>query len=146
MTRPRRASRKLCWEAFTRGSARRASLAGSFSPAISASIIFRPLTPIMSVITESNLMFASSSVLLDPQDVAPLLMHELLAGPEKSAHLLRRTVRHKACPDQAVREQVRDPITIFESLLRPGTFLICAALAKTSSNPPSAKMCQTGFQ
>src|SRR5262249_57994224 len=29
---------------------------------ISASIIFRPLTPIMSVITESNLMFASSSV------------------------------------------------------------------------------------
>src|SRR5215471_4942632 len=31
------------------------------------------------------------------------------------------------------------------SLLRPGTFLMCAALASTSSNSPSSR-CHTGFQ
>src|SRR5262245_29352271 len=32
------------------------------------------------------------------------------------------------------------------SVLRPGTFLICAALASTRSKPPSAKMCDTCCQ
>ena len=34
----------------------------------------------------------------------------------------------------------------FTSVLRPGTFLTCAAFASTSSKSPSDKMCQTGFQ
>jgi len=32
------------------------------------------------------------------------------------------------------------------SVLRPGTFLTCAAFASTNSNSPSERMCQTGFQ
>ena len=32
------------------------------------------------------------------------------------------------------------------SLLRPGTFFTCRALASTSSTSPSLRMCQTGFQ
>jgi hypothetical protein len=49
-------------DAFTRRSARLASLAGSVSPAISASSMARPVLPIKSISTESNLMLASSSV------------------------------------------------------------------------------------
>src|SRR4029077_16496898 len=56
------ASRNSSCDAFTRRSARAASLAGLVSPAISASIIARPLLPIKSESTESNLMLASSSV------------------------------------------------------------------------------------
>src|SRR5262245_8087271 len=40
--------------------------------------------------------------LLNAQDVAGLLAHELLARAEQRAHLLRWTVWHKARPDQAV--------------------------------------------
>src|SRR5689334_25292550 len=32
------------------------------------------------------------------------------------------------------------------SVLRPGTFLTCAALARTSSSSPSDSTCHTGFQ
>jgi hypothetical protein len=32
------------------------------------------------------------------------------------------------------------------SVLRPGTFLTCAALARTSASSPSESTCQTGFQ
>src|ERR1700730_6579667 len=62
VTRTRRASRNSSGDAFTRRSARPASLTGLVSPAISASIMARPLLPIKSVSTESNLMLASSSV------------------------------------------------------------------------------------
>lgn len=34
----------------------------------------------------------------------------------------------------------------FTSVLRPGTFFTCAALASTNSNSPSDKMCHTGCQ
>src|SRR5262249_42098634 len=38
-------------------------------------------------------------------------------------------------------------VASFTSLLRPGTLRMCAALASTSSNSPSASStCQTGFQ
>ena len=37
-------------------------------------------------------------------------------------------------------------VASFTSVLRPGTFLTWAALANTSSNSPSDKICQTGFQ
>jgi class 3 adenylate cyclase len=63
VTRPRRASRNSSCDAFALRSARLASLAGLVSPAISASIMARPLLPIKSVSTESNLMLASSSTL-----------------------------------------------------------------------------------
>jgi hypothetical protein len=45
-----------------RRSASAASLCGFLTPAIIASIIRRPLTPMLSLITESSLMLASSSV------------------------------------------------------------------------------------
>jgi hypothetical protein len=59
--RPRRASCCFCGDALTRRSARLASLTGLLSPAIRASIIARPLLPITSASTESNLMLASCS-------------------------------------------------------------------------------------
>ena len=62
VTRPRSASLSFPGEALSRRCASRASAAGSLSPAISASIMARPLTPITSVMTESSLMLASSSV------------------------------------------------------------------------------------
>ena len=62
VTRPRSASRSRACEALIRPSARAASLSGSVSPAMSASIIARPLRPSRSEMVESSLMLASSSV------------------------------------------------------------------------------------
>ena len=45
---------------------------------------------------------------------------------------------------KAVKSAIQ--VASFTSVLRPGTFLICAALAKISSNLPSLKMFHTGFQ
>jgi hypothetical protein len=44
--------------------------------------------------------------LLNAQDVARLLAHELLARTQERAHLLGLSVGHEARPDQAVRQQV----------------------------------------
>jgi len=54
---------KTAGEALIRLLARPASRSGSVSPAISASIMARPLAPMTSEMTESSLMLASSSVL-----------------------------------------------------------------------------------
>ena len=60
---PAQASRSVAAEARTLGCASAASLAGSVSPSINASIIARPLRPITSESTDSSLMLASSNVL-----------------------------------------------------------------------------------
>ncbi len=58
----RRVSIKTLGDALIRHSASIASLCGFLTPSIIASIIRRPLTPMMSLITESSLMLAPSSV------------------------------------------------------------------------------------
>ena len=45
---------------------------------------------------------------------------------------------------QATRSAIH--VASFTSVLRPGTFLMCAALATISSNAPSLRMFPTGFQ
>ena len=75
--------------------------------------------------------------LLDPLDVAGLLAHQLLAGAQQRAHLLGRRLRHEAGADQTVRQQIGQPGASATSVLRPGTFLTCAALARISVNSPS---------
>ena len=95
------------WDAFARGWARLASLAGLVSPAIIASIMARPLLPIKSESTESNLILASSSVFctrctwLDFSRTNCLRVRSRL----RISWVLR--IRHEACPDQTVRQEVR---------------------------------------
>jgi hypothetical protein len=62
VTRPRRAADSCAGDAFRRRSAKAASLVGLVSPAIMASIVAQPVLPMMSAITESNLILASSTV------------------------------------------------------------------------------------
>ena len=59
---PRNASLSKAGDALIRLLARPANRSGSLSPAISASIMARPLAPIISEMTELSLMLASSSV------------------------------------------------------------------------------------
>src|SRR5262249_12294461 len=71
---------------------------------------------------------------------------ELLARPEQRAHLLRwasgtKLGRIRPCANRS--EIQSESLT---SLLRPGTFLMCAAFASTSLKSSSDNMCQTGFQ
>jgi hypothetical protein len=89
-------------------------------------------------------MLASSS--LHPQHVARLLTNQLLARARQVAHLLGLRIRHKARPDQTVRQQFGQPHGIIDVGLTAGTFFTCAAFASTNSNSPSSRMCHTGFQ
>ena len=84
--------------------------------------------------------------LLQPLHMARLLTHQLLAGAQQVAHLLGLRIRHEARPDQTVRQQIGQPVASLTSVLRPGTFLTCAAFANSNVNSPSPKMCHTGFQ
>ena len=84
--------------------------------------------------------------LLQPLDVAGPLAHQLLAGAQQAALFLRRGIGDEAAADQAMRQQIGQPVASFTSVLRPGTFLTCAALASVSATSPSLRMCQTGFQ
>ena len=80
-----------------------------------ASIIARPLTPRMSVITQSSLMLASSSVFW-----TRLLANQLLA--EQRAQFLDLRLRNETRPDQANRSAIQ--VASLTSVLRPGTFLM----------------------
>jgi hypothetical protein len=62
VNRPCSASYNCLRLALIRRSASSANFNGFLTPLIIASIIRRPLTPMISVITESSLMLASSSV------------------------------------------------------------------------------------
>jgi hypothetical protein len=57
-------------------------------------------------------MLASSS--LHPQHVARLLTNQLLARARQVAHLLGLRIRHKARPDQTVRQQFGQPHGIID--------------------------------
>ena len=73
-----------------------------------------------------------------------LLAHQLLAGPEQFAHRPYAYIGHEARADQAVREQVGGQTASATSVLRPGTFFTCAALARIRVRPSAASTCQTG--
>jgi len=62
LTRPRSAASSSACDALIRRWARAANANGSASPAIKTSIILLPESTMMSVMTESSLMLASSSV------------------------------------------------------------------------------------
>ena len=73
----------------------------------------------------------------DPEDVAghagQFDVRRLQQLPQPIA---LRTVGNKAGAQQSVTEQVSQPLRVLTSLLRPGTFLTCCALAMTISNVP----------
>jgi hypothetical protein len=73
----------------------------------------------MSVITESSLMLAPSSV-FQPLDMAALLPPQLLAGAQQLSQFLDLLVRNKTTTDQAVCQQVGDPGCIADIGLTTG--------------------------
>src|SRR5262245_61844554 len=99
--------------------AREASLAGSVLPAMSASIMGRPLVPMMSEMTESSLMLDSSSVRCS----RCTWLVRLLACPQQAALLLRGGVGHEASADQTVRQKIRQPCGIVHVGLAAGHVL-----------------------
>src|SRR6478609_11940708 len=73
------------------------------------------------------------------------LAHEPLAGTRERAHFLHGNGWHEAGADQAGVGRSASHVASLTSVLRPGTFFTCAALAKISSKWPSST-CHTGFQ
>src|SRR5215468_9656636 len=113
---------------------------------MSASTIARPLLPIRSEITRVQFDVGVFERLMYAQNATRLLTHQLLVRAQQSAKLVRRGVRHKAGTDETMRQRSANHSLSLTSVLRPGTFLTCAAFANTNWNSPSAKMCHTGFQ
>src|SRR5215472_3411479 len=125
--------------------AKRASFSASVSPAIRAFNMRRPLAPMMSVITEHSLMFASSRTAwmrctcctisrVNCFRVRVRSRNSWIAGGGTKLDWIR------PCANRSASQ-----VASFTSLLRPGTFFTCAAFARISANRPS-RMCQTGFQ
>ena len=146
LTRPRKASRSLACGARTLGCASAASLAGSVSPAISAWIIARPLRPMTSDRTDSSFMLASSSVFCRRCTWLAFSRTSCLrvrSSPRSSwiSGPGTKLARISPCASSSANH-----VASFTSVLRPGTFFTCAAFASTSSKPPAASTCQTGFQ
>src|SRR5262245_42093406 len=105
----------------------------------------RPLAPMMSVITEHSLMFASSRTAwmrctcctisrVNCFRVRVRSRNSWIAGGGTKLDWIR------PCANRSASQAAS-----FTSLLRPGTFFTCAAFARISANRPS-RMCQTGFQ
>src|SRR5215475_4295075 len=84
--------------------------------------------------------------LLNPLDMAGLLACELLASAQQRAELLHLLFRYEARLDQPETHQIDDPHGVVHAVLRPGTFLMCLALATSNSNLPSLRIFHTGFQ
>jgi hypothetical protein len=113
---------------------------------MSASIILRPLRPMMSVITESSLILASSSVFCIRRMWLDFSRTNCLRVRSKVRISCvggsgTKLGRIKPCANKSEIQSAS-----LTSVLRPGTFFMWAALASTSSKPPSLKMCHTGFQ
>jgi hypothetical protein len=107
--RPRKASLSIVGDALIRVLASPASLAGSVWPAMMASMIVRPLVPMMSEITESSLILASSRVFCR--------RWTWLVRSRESCLRVRkrpRCIGHEACADQAMRQQVGEPTCIVD--------------------------------
>src|SRR3954470_13891535 len=113
MTRPCSASRSCSGGALMRGWARAASLAGSVSPAIRASIILRPVGPMMSEISESSLMLASSSVFCSLWTWLLFSRTSCLRVRSRPQHL-RLGIWHEAAADQAMGQEIGQPGRIID--------------------------------
>src|SRR5262245_34422918 len=105
----------------------------------------RPLAPMMSVITEHSLMFASSRTAWMRCTCCTISRVNCFRVRVRSRNSWiagggTKLDRIRPC---AIRSASQ--VASFTSLLRPGTFFTCAAFARISANRPS-RMCQTGFQ
>ena len=105
----------------------------------------RPLAPRMSVITEASLTFASSSTAWRRCVCRTISRLSCLRVRVRSRRSWigcggTKLARIRPCASRSAIQ-----VASFTSLLRPGTPLMCAAFASTSSKRPS-RMCQTGFQ
>src|SRR5919106_1721602 len=107
-------------------------------------ILARPLRPSRSEMTESSLMLASSNVFCS--------RWVWLAFSRTSCLRVRMSVRIASVAASGTklarispwaRSSASQAASVM-SVLRPGTFLTCAAFARISLNPPSSKTCQTG--
>ncbi len=113
---------------------------GEAFPAISAMSMVWPETPNTSVATLASLMLAVSR-----SRSSHLALDECAARPQQVAKFPQRTRRHAALSDEAVTEQIGDPLGILHVGLRPSTFRMCRALPTISSKCPSSTA-RTGRQ
>lgn len=81
--------------------------------------------------------------LLQPLDMAGPFSHQLLAGAQQAALLLRLGVRDEAAPNETVGQKVSQPSGVVDVGLAARHGL---HVASVNSKSPSLKMCQTGFQ
>ena len=94
-----------------------ASFSASVSPAIIAFKMRRPLGPKMSVITEDSLMFASSRTAWMRWTCCTISRVNCLRVRVSSRNSWIGSRRHKACPDQAMRQQVGEPSRVINVTL-----------------------------
>ena len=133
--------------AFTRTLVQSANRSGSVSPAMSAARIARPLTPRMSVTTRVSFTFASSSVFCKRCVCRAISRTSCLRVRVRSRNSWigaggTKLPRISPCANRSAIQAAS-----FRSLLRPGTFRMCCALASTSVNDASSsRTCHTGFQ
>ncbi len=111
-----------------------------------ASIMRRPESPMTSVMSESSLMLASSSVFCIRWIWLVCSRTSCLRARmnERSSWSSSSGTKLALIRPQATKSAIH--MASLTSVLRPGTFLMCAALATISSKAPSLRMFQTGFQ
>ena len=131
--------------ALRRPRARSASRSGSCSPAINASRIARPLTPRMSLTTVVSFRLASSRTFWSRSVCWAISRTSCLRVRVRSRSSWigaggTKLLRIRPCASRSAIQ-----VASLTSLLRPGIWRRCIALASTSSNWPS-RTCQTGFQ
>jgi len=104
------------------------------------------MAQLMSEMTESSLMLASSSVFCSRW----IWRLHSRTNCLRVRNRLRiswvcvfgtKLARIRPCANSSASH-----IASLMSVLRPGTFFTCAAFANTNTNSPSSKMCHTGFQ
>ena len=132
--------------ALIRRSANAASFCGLVTPAIMASIMRRPLTPGISLMTVSSLMLASSSVFW--------IRWVWYWSAHGSSCLRERSKVPRSCGissqgieaalDQAARQQIGDPRGVVDvGLASRDIFDVGRTLATSSSKVPSLRMFHT---
>ena len=116
---PVRAWRSAGSLARSRPRASSASASGSASPPSSAASIARPLTPRTSVATAASLRLAPSSVFCSRLTSLGALLHQRLAVAGQLAQLADRRRGDEAGPQQAVAQQVGQPLAVLDVRLAP---------------------------
>ena len=133
--------------AFRRPLVQSANRSGSVCPAMSAARIARPLTPRMSLATRVSFTFASSSVFCRRRVCRAISRTSCLRVRvrSRSSWIGAGGTKLPGISPCANRSAIQ--VASFRSLLRPGTFRMCCALASTSVNEASSsRTCHTGFQ